>query len=806
MANLRIGSSIFRHVGLATVMGVVVYGGSMLRGQSLPRSPASERVVEVRIVGNETIPKAKILRHIRTRVGRAFDQEMIEEDVRRLDSTRMFVNVEPFRQRVPRGVVVVFKVYERPTLQNVQFVGNKKIKTKVLEKEVDLSVGDALDPFAVEQGRTKLDEFYHSRGFTRARVSIREGNKTGDRQAIYVINEGQKQKIFRTRFIGNTIAGDARLKTQIQSKPPILYLFKGEVDKAQIDEDVNRLTAYYRSLGFFQARIGRTLDFNASQSWATLTFVIDEGPRYKVRNVSFFGNSKFATEELASGLSLKDGQHFNQSQMTKDVAAIQNKYGEVGYIFADVEADPRFLEEPGILDLVYNISEGDRYRVGRIDVEIKGDYPHTRITTVLNRLSLSPGDIMDIRKLRASERRLRASGLFLIDPVTRTEPKIVFSPPTFDEEEENVAGRSRSPSKVRGQSPDLVPRDGWKWSPSADSRPGDRRLDLTLPCRWTSPDAERRAGAIPQFHVEPPPPPPEERPPETVIRGQGGYSSEGGWAMPGLRPRSQTFGARTPVGRYVPQGTPSPVYQAPATSPAPPPLQPGPSLGTATTPSAPIYGSQPPSAGQPYAGGSVMQPPRPADAGLFGPDSPYLTAPGDEELTRPLPLRVVAEETQTGRLMFGVGVNSDAGLVGSVVIDEQNFDWTRFPRSWEDIRNATAWRGAGQRFRVEAIPGTLVQRYMFNFQEPYFLDTAVGLGLSAYYYDRRYREWDEERLGGRVSVGYQFTHDLSGNLAFRSAKINIRNPIAPTLPELAEVAGDNALYGLRVQLAHDTRD
>ena len=34
----------------------------------------------------------------------------------------------------------------------------------------------------------------------------------------------------------------------------------------------------------------------------------------------------------------------------------------------------------------------------------------------------------------------------------------------------------------------------------------------------------------------------------------------------------------------------------------------------------------------------------------------------------------------TGRLMLGVGVNSDAGLVGNFVLDEQNFDITRLPR------------------------------------------------------------------------------------------------------------------------------
>ena len=62
----------------------------------------------------------------------------------------------------------------------------------------------------------------------------------------------------------------------------------------------------------------------------------------------------------------------------------------------------------------------------------------------------------------------------------------------------------------------------------------------------------------------------------------------------------------------------------------------------------------------------------------------------------------------TGRLMLGVGVNSDAGLVGNFVYDEQNFDITRLPRSWEDFRTGTALpetaNGCDQ-----ANPGTVVQ-------------------------------------------------------------------------------------------------
>src|SRR5262249_45045982 len=68
------------------------------------------------------------------------------------------------------------------------------------------------------------------------------------------------------------------------------------------------------------------------------------------------------------------------------------------------------------------------------------------------------------------------------------------------------------------------------------------------------------------------------------------------------------------------------------------------------------------------------------------------------------------QETSTGSLMFGVGVNSDSGLTGSIVLNERNFDLFRLPNSFEDFINGTAFRGAGQEFRVEAVPGTQLQR------------------------------------------------------------------------------------------------
>jgi outer membrane protein insertion porin family len=262
--------------------------------------------------------------------------------------------------------------------------------------------------------------------------------------------------------VGNTIASNARIKTQVKSKPGFLYMIGGAVEQSKIDEDIERLTAYYRGLGYFHAKVGRELKYDSSGKWLTVTFVINEGPRYRLRNVTFVGNVNFEDAELNELTGLEKDQFFNQAQMNADVRALRDVYGSRGYVYADIEAEPRFLEEPGVLDLVYNISEGDQYRVGEITVNIQGDNPHTRQSVVLNRRGhLQPGDIVDVRAVRAWEVRLQRSQLFAHEPQQGVTPQVKIVPPRYGDPVPATAARptrgtQRLPT-VRGQNPGSVP-------------------------------------------------------------------------------------------------------------------------------------------------------------------------------------------------------------------------------------------------------------------------------------------------------------------------------------------------------------
>lgn len=802
-------------------------------GQNVAASSVEgEMIAEVRVVGNKSLPLEKITPHIRTRAGRPFSLQQLQEDARSLDNMRMFVNVKTYTQRVQGGIAVIFDVLERPMLMDVKYVGNDKVTRKALEKESKVKVGDPVDPYAIEESRRTLEDFYRRKGYDKVRITLLEGDKPEDRRAVYIINEGVKQKVQIVKFVGNTIVSGGRLRTQIETSKPMLYLFKGELDRTKLEEDVKRLYAYYKGLGFFRARIGREVrEFDPAQdgdpetlfsrvarefnqfdtsNWQVVTFIIDEGPRSKIRNLSVKGNRKYTNEELLADLKLKNGEWFNQAKMEADRITMQDKYGSVGYVFAKASPEILFLEDDSAVDLVYGLEEGARYRVGKIDVAIKGEFPHTKITTVLNRMSLRPGDIVDTRELRSSERRLKASQLFETNPGTADPPRIVYNPPDTEEgDESQMAKKPKPPKNFRGQSPD----------------PEEGTIDLVLEGTATNPQAWNR---LPDSPPQPsgglnwiPAGGQTVQNAPAYAQPQNAYGNRAPAPMQANQMAANQVAANRPVRtneepvvrfQYTPAtGGASNAEQPTAPLPGPYDASANANNGSAAPADAAsdgsIYYNNPQGAAPSYSAAGALPPPERPMGSVFLPDSPFMGGRPDGELgTRPLTLQPTATETQTGRFMFGVGVNSDAGLFGSIVVDEQNFSLFRLPRGWDDVKNFTAFRGNGERLRLEAVPGTQVQRYAATWQNPYLFDTQVGLGVSGFYYSRQFSNWFEQRIGGSVSLQYQFTPDLSASIAYRGAQINISNPTAFDVPQLNAVLGTNALHGFSISGSHNTRD
>jgi outer membrane protein insertion porin family len=167
---------------------------------------------------------------------------------------------------------------------------------------------------------------------------------------------------------------------------------------------------------------------------------------------------------------------------------------------------------------------------------------------------------------------------------------------------------------------------------------------------------------------------------------------------------------------------------------------------------------------------------------------------------------VTVQEQPTGSLIFGFGVNSDAGLNGSIALNERNFDITKWPSSFEDLLSGRAFRGAGQEFRAEAVPGTQLQRYSVSWREPSVFDSPYGFGVSAYYYDRVYNEYTEARIGTRFTLDRRINQLWRFSETLRVEEVGVYNLAWYAPWDFQKSAGNNFQVGLRSAITRDSRD
>jgi outer membrane protein insertion porin family len=680
-----------------------------------------ELITQIVVEGNATIPTPAIMQKLKVAPGRKASIKAIQADVATLWKTGWFYTVET-KFRVPpdgKGKVLVFAVFERPIVRSVQYIGNKDVKTKKLEEATGLKVGSPFDPSANREAAKKIESFYREQeGYSEATCDLEKGGNRNDRDVIFRIHEGMKQRIIWRTFEGNQAFSSELLTLQLVSTPAYGGFVGGKFDPAKLPEDCAKVRQYYQNGGYFDAKVTPEVLYSDNHKWITLKFHVEEGLHYKIRNISLMGNARFPVAELLKDIKTHEGEFYNGWHINKDVVKIKKKYGELGYYYCKVEIVPRYLPEPGNVDLLVRIDEDRPYVIRKIWAHIEGDHPRTKRSVAEDYIGLAPGDLADPAKIAKSKGKLTGAKVFEI---------------------------------------------------SQDGTGEGVRIQVT---RVTG-DSDRLTASL---------------------RGQSGDDDDDSWIRSSGPIGDNIVGGNLPL---VPHAAPSPVGGSVDDEDHffdNDPYLCQPSEDQWTGDSVVIRGQ---TAADPFASNPLFTPTPQGD--------PYATVipntpPGQ------LDLDYYLKEARTGRLMFGVGVNSSSGLVGSIVYEEQNFDLFRPPSSWEDIWDGTAWRGAGQRFRIEAMPGIEVSRYTISWQDPYIFHTNWNLGVSGYYFQRYYLNWTEDRAGGRINLGRQLSPAWSILGTLRLEGVRIEDPTVPTPSILEAVLGDSFLSTARGSIIHDTRD
>ncbi|HUS48178.1 MAG TPA: outer membrane protein assembly factor BamA [Phycisphaerae bacterium] len=377
----------------------------------------NETVIEVRVEGNRQMSTEAVLSYVKVRVGQKYDEAAVKADQRRLLDTKRFDNVIVTRTPTDKGVIVTFKVVERPTVEKVTFVGNRAFKADELAKSLTFGLGDALSVAAVRAGRDAIATKYRGEGYYDVEVEFDSGLLERQREVVYRIREGARAFVTGIVFEGNKYFTDVWLRQKIGTAKRRWPIFAGKLEMEQLAQDVQVIRNLYVSDGFLAVEVDRLLAFSPDKKQATVKFAIKEGLQFRMGRIAFKGNTAFSGEQLARRLALSQGVVFTPLKLQQDIQKIESTYGQLGYIEVQVASRRTFQAAPGVVDVEFTILESGQFSIRKIDV--RGN-TITQERVVRRELTFFPGQRFDTEAIKESERRLTESMVFgkaMIRPV-----------------------------------------------------------------------------------------------------------------------------------------------------------------------------------------------------------------------------------------------------------------------------------------------------------------------------------------------------------------------------------------------------
>jgi outer membrane protein assembly complex protein YaeT len=415
------------------VAGVLFHAALAL---AQPATTGKVLVEDVIPQGNRVVPTQKIMSLIKTRPGSEYQQDTLDEDVKKLYESKLFANIKVEVQPLPNNRVKVFFVIAelQNTIQEIIYIGNHHMKPDELDTITGLRRGQPLNPIANKIAQQAILRHYTDEGRLWASVDVLEGNNQGDTRVVFNITEGPKVRISSIGFEGNHFVSAGRLRTQIDSMGRIL-VFGGTFDKEQLDRDVNHLLEYYRGFGFRDVRVTRELQWGEKPGEVRVVFHINEGLRYRITDIHIDGNKLISTDALQSKIKLVSGEYYSKSKAEADKTIIEAMYGYRGYPTVVREQD-FYSGTPGQMAVHYEVIEKPPAKVSSIII-VGNDV--TKENVIRRQLgAILPGQTLPYPDLKVAERNLASLQIFQVKPEQGIRPTVSVIDPDVESEFKDI--------------------------------------------------------------------------------------------------------------------------------------------------------------------------------------------------------------------------------------------------------------------------------------------------------------------------------------------------------------------------------
>jgi outer membrane protein insertion porin family len=392
-----------------------LFGAVTARAQA-PQAPGPPviRSLEVQYTGPATISKERILAQMRTKVGQLYSNEIVQEDIKTLYKTGYIRNVRLFAQPEGDGVKVVVAVQTRSIIREIEITGTEHVSPKRLRKEIKVRLNQAVDEQTLEDARQKIIDVYQGKGFTDVSVQFRIDpidEKRGTARVVFTVNEGAKGAVSQVRFEGNEHVSQRVLRKQMKTRGRTFIYFMdktGRLDEVQLEQDLDKIREYYQDHGFIDVGIKEVRKERTPKGPMIITIVIAEGPQYHVRKLTISGYQATNEERVRKLLKMKEGSVYSPKQLRDDAKSVADAYGSGGYV--DLVITPEGAPAgPALIDVHYNIEEGTRSFVNRVNIE---GNTRTKDKVIRREVLVAPGDVFNTVRVDTTKKRLENLGYF----------------------------------------------------------------------------------------------------------------------------------------------------------------------------------------------------------------------------------------------------------------------------------------------------------------------------------------------------------------------------------------------------------
>jgi outer membrane protein insertion porin family len=328
-------------------------------------------VTDIQVEGLQRVALGAALLSLPVKVGDTVDQVKLQQAIKSLYGSANFELIDVSHEN---GVIFV-KVKERPTISVITFDGNKDIKEEQLQESLDdsgVKIGESLDRTMITGIEKGLQDFYYGVGKYGAKVEAQVINLPRNRVELkFKFVEGLAAEIRQINVVGNTVFSDSELIEMLELKDYVAWwdLFgERRYQKQKLQADLETIKTYYHNQGYIRFNVTSTqVAMTPDRKGLYVTINVDEGEKYKVKEVNLTGELMGREALLRAILPIKTGETYNGGTVTFTEEMYSKYLGRFGYAYPEVKTYPEIDDDTKEVVLNINVMPGKRVYVRSIN-------------------------------------------------------------------------------------------------------------------------------------------------------------------------------------------------------------------------------------------------------------------------------------------------------------------------------------------------------------------------------------------------------------------------------------------------------